>query len=230
MKPLSSPDCVPPLWRNHLSFLWDNKAVEPISEFLTQELNREKIIAPDQRFWFEALNYKGPNDIKVVILGQDPYHGFGQAHGLSFSVPRGVKIPPSLVNIFKELQSDLGFEIPHHGDLSAWAAQGVLMLNAALSVRLDEPLSHSGKGWEVLTDAIIKSVNQSNNPTVFLLWGAQAQKKAGLIDNKNHLILMAPHPSPLSVYRGFWGSKPFSKANDFLKARGIDPVDWSLRP
>lgn len=177
---------------------------------------------------FNALNLTPLSQVKAVIIGQDPYHDVGQAHGLCFSVKPGVKVPPSLVNIYKELHDDLGCSIPEDGYLVKWATQGVLMLNTVLTVNAHEPNSHKGYGWEKFTDAIISKVNEEDRPIVFLLWGAPAQKKKKLLNNPKHLILEAPHPSPLSVYRGFWGCKHFSKTNDFLVKNGIEPIDWQL--
>ncbi len=177
---------------------------------------------------FNALNLTPLSQVKAVIIGQDPYHDVGQAHGLCFSVKPGVKVPPSLVNIYKELHDDLGCIIPEDGYLVKWAKQGVLMLNTVLTVNAHEANSHKGYGWEKFTDAIISKVNEEDRPIVFLLWGAPAQKKKKLLNNPKHLILEAPHPSPLSVYRGFWGCKHFSKTNDFLVNNGIEPIDWQL--
>lgn len=177
---------------------------------------------------FNALNLTPLSQVKAVIIGQDPYHDVGQAHGLCFSVKPGVKVPPSLVNIYKELHDDLGCNIPEDGYLVKWATQGVLMLNTVLTVNAHEPNSHKGYGWEKFTDAIISKVNEEDRPIVFLLWGAPAQKKKKLLNNPKHLILEAPHPSPLSVYRGFWGCKHFSKTNEFLVNNGIEPIDWQL--
>ena len=177
---------------------------------------------------FSAFNHTPFAQVKVIILGQDPYHGENQAHGLSFSVPEGQKIPPSLQNIFKERQSDIGCPPPSHGNLTQWADQGVLLLNTVLTVRAHEANSHKGKGWEQFTDAIIKKLDADPRPKVFVLWGGPAQKKAHLLCSPNHLILKAPHPSPLSVYRGFYGSQPFSKINAFLAQKGITPIDWTL--
>lgn len=177
---------------------------------------------------FNALNLTPLSQVKAVIIGQDPYHDVGQAHGLCFSVKPGVKVPPSLVNIYKELHDDLGCSIPEDGFLVKWATQGVLMLNTVLTVNAHEPNSHKGYGWEKFTDAIISKVNEEDRPIVFLLWGAPAQKKKKLLNNPKHLILEAPHPSPLSVYRGFWGCKHFSKTNEFLVENGIEPIDWQL--
>lgn len=166
--------------------------------------------------------------VKAVIIGQDPYHGKGQAMGLCFSVNRGIAIPPSLENIYKELHDDTGFLIPDHGDLTKWAEQGVLLLNTILTVRAHKPLSHANIGWEQFTDAVIKEVNKIDRPVVFLLWGAPAGKKASMLDNPSHLILKAPHPSPLSAYRGFFGCRHFSKTNEFLTSRGSSPIDWQI--
>ncbi len=177
---------------------------------------------------FNALNLTPLSQVKAVIIGQDPYHDVGQAHGLCFSVKPGVKVPPSLVNIYKELHDDLGCSIPEDGYLVKWATQGVLMLNTVLTVNAHDANSHKGYGWEKFTDAIISKVNEEDRPIVFLLWGAPAQKKKKLLNNPKHLILEAPHPSPLSVYRGFWGCKHFSKTNDFLVNNGIEPIDWQL--
>ncbi len=177
---------------------------------------------------FNALNLTPLSQVKAVIIGQDPYHDVGQAHGLCFSVKPGVKVPPSLVNIYKELHDDLGCSIPEDGYLVKWATQGVLMLNTVLTVNAHVANSHKGYGWEKFTDAIISKVNEEDRPIVFLLWGAPAQKKKKLLNNPKHLILEAPHPSPLSVYRGFWGCKHFSKTNEFLVKNGIEPIDWQL--
>ena len=177
---------------------------------------------------FNALHLTPLKDVKVVILGQDPYHNDGQAHGLSFSVKPGMDIPPSLVNIYKELHEDVGTYIPNNGYLEKWAKQGVLLLNTVLTVRAHQAASHQGHGWEEFTDAIIKAVNQENRPIVFMLWGSPARKKKAMLNNPNHLILEAPHPSPLSSYRGFFGCRHFSKANLFLESRGVSPIDWQI--
>ncbi len=176
---------------------------------------------------FNAFHYTPLNDVKVVIFGQDPYHNVGQAHGLCFSVKKGVDIPPSLVNIYKELQDDIGCAVPNHGYLTAWAKQGVLMMNTVLTVRAHQANSHQGIGWEEFTNAAIRVLNEQDRPIVFILWGRPAQMKKSMLNNPNHLILEAPHPSPLSSYRGFFGSKPFSKANAFLKANGVEEIDWA---
>lgn len=178
---------------------------------------------------FTAFHLTPLEKVKVVIIGQDPYHGAGQAHGLCFSVKPQVDIPPSLVNIYKELQDDIGCDIPSHGYLESWAKQGVLMLNTVLTVQAHKPMSHRGVGWENFTDAAIRVLNEVQRPIVFILWGKPAQEKAMMLDNPLHKILKAPHPSPLSAYRGFFGSKPFSQTNAFLESRGIEPIDWQIR-
>ena len=177
---------------------------------------------------FNAFHLTPLNEVKVVILGQDPYHGVGQAHGLCFSVQPKVEIPPSLVNIYKELEDDIGCYIPNNGYLEKWAQQGVLMLNTVLTVRAHQANSHRGIGWEEFTDAAIRALDQQDQPMVFILWGKPAQMKKQMITNPNHLVLTAPHPSPLSSYRGFFGSKPFSQANRFLESKGVEPIDWQI--
>jgi uracil-DNA glycosylase len=177
---------------------------------------------------FNALKYTPYEEVKVFLLGQDPYHDDGQAHGLAFSVRPGIQPPPSLVNIFKELKSDVGCRIPNNGYLVPWAQQGVLLLNAVLTVRAHQPNSHKGQGWEQFTDAVIRAVGEKTDPVVFLLWGAYAQKKIDLIDTTRHVILKAPHPSPLSAKRGFFGSRPFSQANAALRASGRGEIDWQI--
>lgn len=186
------------------------------------------IIYPSADDIFNAFHFTPLSKVKVVILGQDPYHNQGQAHGLSFSVKPGIDIPPSLVNIYKELQDDLGCYIPNHGYLEKWARQGVLLLNTVLTVRAHQANSHQGRGWEQFTDAVINAINQQDRPIVFILWGRPAQQKKKMLTNKKHLILEAPHPSPLSAYRGFFGSKPFSKTNEFLISNGLEPIDWQI--
>ena len=187
---------------------------------------KNKICFPKYGDLFNALRYTDYNDVKVVILGQDPYHGINEAHGLSFSVKDNVKRPPSLNNIFKELESDLGIK-KMNNDLTNWAKQGVLLLNSIMSVVKDSPLSHKEKGWEIFTDNIIKKLNEREKPMVFILWGGYARSKKQLITNKNHYIIESVHPSPLSAYHGFFGSRPFSKANNFLIKNNIEPIDWS---
>ena len=177
---------------------------------------------------FNAFNLTPLSEVKVVILGQDPYHGEGQAHGLCFSVKPDVEIPPSLVNIYQELKDDLGCQIPDNGCLVKWAKQGVLMLNTVLTVRAHMANSHRGKGWEEFTDAAIRALNKQDRPIVFILWGKPAQMKKSMLNNPNHLILEAPHPSPLSAYRGFFGSRPFSQTNEFLVRNGLEPIDWQI--
>ena len=198
-----------------------------LRKFLVDEYKTRQIF-PDMYDIFNALHYTSYHDTKVVILGQDPYHGDGQAHGLSFSVQDGVPHPPSLQNIFKELRDDLGCAIPQSGNLTAWAKQGVFLLNTVLTVRSSEANSHRGQGWENFTDAVIKLLSSQKEHLVFILWGSPAGAKASLIDGKKHLILRAPHPSPLSSYRGFFGSKPFSKSNDYLVSKGKKPINWCL--
>ncbi|HZI44939.1 MAG TPA: uracil-DNA glycosylase, partial [Ilumatobacter sp.] len=188
-----------------------------------------RTVYPSQPHVFSALSLTPPEHVRVVILGQDPYHGAGQAHGLAFSVQPGVKPPPSLGNIFKELRADLGIAGPPGvGDLSAWARQGVLLLNAVLTVREAEPLSHRGKGWEAFTDAVLQTVSAAPEPVAFVLWGGHAQKKLPLIDSTRHTVIQSAHPSPLSAHNGFFGSRPFSRANAALVAHGQQPIDWAL--
>ena len=189
---------------------------------------RTRLIFPPANDIFNAFHLTPLKDVKVVILGQDPYHGNNQAHGLCFSVKPEVEIPPSLVNIYKELQDDLGCTIPGHGYLVKWAKQGVLMLNTVLTVRAHQANSHRGIGWDEFTDAAIRVLNTQDRPIVFILWGRPAQMKKAMLNNPKHLILEAPHPSPLSSYRGFFGSRPFSKTNQFLEANGVEPIDWQI--
>lgn len=197
-----------------------------IREFLKVEY-KTRVIYPPMFDIFNALKYTSYENTRVVILGQDPYHEEGQAHGLSFSVKRGVKVPPSLVNIYKELKNDLGVNTPSHGDLSSWAVQGVLLLNATLTVRQGMANSHQSIGWSIFTDRVIRLLNESNNPTVFILWGGNARSKRKYITNPKHLIIESAHPSPLSAYNGFFGSRPFSRANDFLEKNGRGSIDWN---
>lgn len=200
-----------------------------LREFLTTQKRNQTIIYPAAEEYFNALNTTPLGEVKVIILGQDPYHGADQAHGLSFSVRSDVTIPPSLKNIFKELQQDLGFERPFpHGNLMDWARQGVLLLNSVLTVTANQAASHKGKGWEQFTDRVIELVSQQRSSCVFLLWGAQAQKKSQLIDANNHLVLTAPHPSPLSAYRGFFGCQHFSRCNDYLLQTGQVVINWQI--
>ncbi|MBQ6172004.1 MAG: uracil-DNA glycosylase [Clostridia bacterium] len=187
-----------------------------------------KTIYPDMYDIFNALKYTAYNDVKAVILGQDPYHGPGQAHGLCFSVKKGIAAPPSLVNIFRELQDDLGIDPPPHGELTQWAKNGVLLLNTVLTVRAGAANSHRNMGWEIFTDRVISLLNEREAPMVFLLWGTPARQKAKLITNKNHLILQTVHPSPLSAYGGFFGCRHFSQCNDFLISKGMEPINWQI--
>lgn len=196
-------------------------------KFVLQEYNTTQVFPPAEDV-FNAFHLTPLGQVKVVIIGQDPYHNVGQAHGLCFSVKPEVEIPPSLVNIYKELQDDLGCYIPDNGYLVKWARQGVLMLNTVLTVRAHQANSHRGKGWEQFTDAAIRALNAQDRPIVFLLWGGPAGQKASMLNNPKHLVLQAPHPSPLSAYRGFFGCKHFSKTNAFLEANGIQPIDWQI--
>lgn len=214
-------------WDSIIGEEFNKPYYKELRAFLKAEYFSRRIY-PDMHDIFNALKYTPYNSVKAVILGQDPYHGAGQAHGLCFSVKKGVAPPPSLVNIFKELQSDLGIPIATHGELTAWAKNGVLLLNTALTVREGLPNSHRGKGWETFTDAVISALNQRNEPIVFILWGANAKAKASLITSPIHLKLTAAHPSPLSAYNGFFGCRHFSKANEFLIKNGIEPIDWRL--
>ncbi len=214
---------------------WDELLAEEFSKDYYKELEnfldeeyKNHIIHPNRENIFAALSGASLSDIKVVIFGQDPYHGENQAHGLAFSVNRGVAIPPSLKNIYKELQAELGCEIPDHGNLSKWSAQGVLLLNSALTVRDGEANSHKGKGWERITDKICEILNERNTPIIFLLWGNDAKKKAAFITNPNHIILSAAHPSPLSAHNGFFGCGHFKKVNEILKALNKKPIDWQI--
>ena len=213
-------------WDDILAGEFEKEYYLKLREFLKTEYKTQKI-HPSMYDIFNALKNTAYNDVKVVILGQDPYHGVNQAHGLSFSVQHGVPAPPSLVNIFKELHDDIGFEIPDHGNLLKWAQNGVLLLNTVLTVREGKPNSHKGMGWEIFTDTVISHLNSREKPMVFLLWGANARSKKKLITNPNHLILETVHPSPFSAYNGFFGCKHFSKAKAFLQKNGTD-IDWSL--
>ena len=198
-----------------------------LRQFLISEYNSHTIYPPMNDI-FNALKTTSYSDVKAVILGQDPYHGAGQAHGMCFSVKKGTPPPPSLQNIFKEIHDELGLPIPPHGELTKWAKNGVLLLNTVLTVREGQANSHKGHGWEILTDRIIELLNERNTPIVFLLWGGNARSKAKLITNPKHLVLQCAHPSPLSAYNGFFGCGHFIKANEFLKNNGIEPIDWSL--
>ena len=214
-------------WDERLDIIWKSKGFEKFWNIIKDEYNT-KTIYPSFDNIFNALKLTPFNKVKAVIVGQDPYHGEGEAHGLSFSVQDGIKIPPSLINIFKELKCDLNIDAPKSGDLTKWALEGVLLLNSALTVIKDKPNSHQKIGWNLFTDYIIKILDQSNSPIVFILWGRNAQEKEKLIKNPNHLIIKSAHPSPFSANYGFFGSKPFSKTNAFLKSKKIDPIDWHL--
>lgn len=214
-------------WKNYLNSEFEKDYYTNLKKFLITEYN-SKTIYPNMYDLFNALHFTPYEQVKVVILGQDPYHGPKQAHGLSFSVNPGVKTPPSLVNIFKELHTDLGCYIPNNGYLKKWADQGVLLLNTVLTVRAGEANSHKGMGWEQFTTKVIETLNNKQNPVVFILWGNNAISKANLITNPKHLIIKSVHPSPLSASRGFFGSKPFSKTNEFLVSTNQIPVDWQI--
>lgn len=215
-------------WKEVLQAEFSKPYFQQIVLHLKTEKTQGKVIYPPGSLIFNAFNSTPFDNVKVVILGQDPYHGPGQAHGLCFSVPHGVPPPPSLVNIFKELKEDTGVPIPRHGNLAHWAQQGVFLLNASLTVRAGEPMSHSRIGWAVFTDQVIRTISEKKQHVVFLLWGKFAQEKKVLINESNHCILRAAHPSPLSAHAGFFGCRHFSKTNAYLVRHGIDPVDWSL--
>ncbi len=214
-------------WDEKLKLVWESDGFKKFINIINNEY-KTKTIYPPKNYVFNALKLTPYANTKVVIVGQDPYHGEGEAHGLSFSVQEGIKIPPSLQNIYKELNDDLGIPIANTGDLTKWAKEGVLLLNAVLTVEKDKPASHRNLGWERLTDYIIKVLNQKEEPVVFILWGNFAKEKASLITNKNHLIITSPHPSPFSARYGFFGSKPFSKTNNFLKEHNIKEIDWNI--
>ncbi|CUH93223.1 uracil-DNA glycosylase [Herbinix luporum] len=214
-------------WLDAIASEFKKPYYRELYKFVVDEY-RKHIIYPEADDIFNAFHLTPLSKVKVVIIGQDPYHNKNQAHGLCFSVKPHVDIPPSLVNIYKELHDDLGCYIPNNGCLEKWAKQGVLLLNTVLTVRAHKAYSHQGKGWEQFTDAVIKAVNEQDRPIVFILWGRPAQSKKVMLTNKKHLILEAPHPSPLSAYRGFFGSKPFSKTNEFLAKNNIQPIDWQI--
>lgn len=215
-------------WKEILHDEFEKPYFQNIPDHLKTEKAQGKIIYPPGSLIFNAFNTTPFDKVKVVILGQDPYHGPNQAHGLCFSVQNGVPPPPSLVNIFKELKDDIGMSIPNHGNLTKWAGQGVFLLNASLTVRAGEPMSHSKIGWATFTDSVIQTISAKKQHVVFLLWGKFAQDKRVLIDETKHLVLRAAHPSPLSAHNGFFGCKHFSKANEYLMNKGISPVDWAL--
>ncbi len=215
-------------WDNLLKDEYNKEYFQKLQSFIIDEY-KNKTVYPKMSEIFKAFLETSYENIKVVILGQDPYHGENEAEGLSFSVKIGIQKPPSLINIFTELRDDLGYKIPNNGSLVPWAKQGVLLLNSTLTVVKDSPKSHSNKGWEIFTDEIIKLINKKNTPVVFILWGSDARSKKNLITNKIHYIIESAHPSPLSAYRGFFGSRPFSKTNNFLIKNGIKPIDWEIK-
>lgn len=219
---------IEPGWKEVLKEEFSKTYFQNIVLHLKTERSQGKTIYPPGSFIFNAFNTTHFENVKVVILGQDPYHGAGQAHGLCFSVQNGIASPPSLINIFKELQEDVGLQIPNHGNLSHWAQQGVFLLNASLTVRAGEPMSHAKIGWATFTDTVIKKISEQKKHVVFILWGKFAQEKRVLIDETKHLILKSANPSPLSAHAGFFGCKHFSKANEYLMKNGIDAVDWQL--
>jgi len=229
---LPSPPSVNPKinesWKQELGEEFRKDYFLGLKGFLLEEKARGAVVYPPGPLIFNAFNHTPFGAVKIVILGQDPYHGPGQAHGLSFSVPRGIRPPPSLQNIFKELHTDVGFEIPDHGNLEKWAEQGVFLLNACLTVRAGQPASHQGHGWEEFTTAAVKTLSEKRRDLVFLLWGKPAQEKEILIDKSKHHVLKAPHPSPFSADRGFFGCRHFSKSNGLLKSAGKTPVDWQI--
>ena len=212
-------------WDGILADEWEKPYYRQLHSFLKEEYSKTRIY-PDMYDIFNALKYTSFADTRAVIIGQDPYHGPGQAHGLCFSVKKGVPLPPSLVNIYKEITDDLGVTMPQHGELTGWARQGVLLLNTVLTVRAGQPNSHKDKGWEIFTDRVISELNRKETPVVFLLWGANAEKKARVITNPIHKKLITVHPSPLSAYRGFFGCRHFSKANEILISSGQSPIEW----
>ena len=215
-------------WLVPLHAEFDALYMEALRQFLATEREAGKIIYPKPSNWFAALDLTPMEKTRVVILGQDPYHGEGQAHGLCFSVQHGVRPPPSLLNIYKEMKSDLNLNPPSHGNLQSWAEQGVLLLNSVLTVEAGRAASHQGKGWEKFTDAIIRLLNAQSRPIVFILWGAYAQKKAAFVDRNRHHVITSAHPSPLSAHNGFFGSKPFSQTNTFLREQGQPEINWQI--
>lgn len=219
-----------PGWLAVLGAEFEQPYMHALKQFLLAEKQAGKVIYPAGGQIFNALNTTPFESVKVVILGQDPYHGPGQAHGLSFSVPPGVRIPPSLRNIYREIEQDLGLKMPGHGCLQRWAEQGVLLLNATLTVEQAQAGSHQGRGWELFTDKVVQSLSEQRAGLVFLLWGSYAQKKGRVIDRRKHCVLETVHPSPLSAHRGFLGCRHFSKANHYLQQQGLAPIDWSLPP
>ena len=221
MAPMSSS------WQSALKPEFAKPYYKKLYDFVNEEYNTKQVFPPGEDI-FNAFSLTPLEKVKVVILGQDPYHNDGQAHGLCFSVNKGIDIPPSLVNIYQEIHDDLGYDIPDHGNLTEWAEQGVLLLNTVLTVRAHQANSHRNMGWEQFTDAAINILNGIDRPIVFMLWGRPAQEKENILNNPKHLVLKAPHPSPLSAYRGFFGCRHFSKCNDFLVANGVEPIDWQI--
>jgi uracil-DNA glycosylase len=235
VQPGARPDAPRPVrlepgWLAQLAPEFDKHYMRELRDFLREEKRSGKRIFPPGDEIFSAFAHTPLERVKVVILGQDPYHGEGQAHGLCFSVRQGMAIPPSLQNIYREIHDELGLPIPDHGDLSAWADQGVLLLNSVLTVECARAASHQGKGWERFTDQVIEVINREREGVVFMLWGSYAQRKGAIIDRSRHLVLQAPHPSPLSAHRGFFGCGHFRAANEYLVARGEEPIDWRLPP
>jgi uracil-DNA glycosylase len=218
---------IEPGWKEVLKDEFGSSYFATLKDFLIEEKKKFKVYPPGNLI-FNAFNHTSFESVRIVLLGQDPYHGPGQAHGLCFSVPQGITPPPSLVNIFKELHNDLGFEIPKQGSLQKWADQGVLLLNATLTVRANQPGSHQGKGWEQFTDAVISNISKKKVGVVFILWGKYAQAKESLIDQDKHYILKAAHPSPFSAYNGFFGCKHFSRTNEIIERHGFPAIDWKL--
>lgn len=219
-----------PSWLNVLEGEFEKPYMKNLKSFLLEEKQKGFTVYPKNADIFNAFNHTPFDKVKVVILGQDPYHGQGQAHGLSFSVQKGIAVPPSLKNMYKELAEEFpDYQIPNHGDLTAWADQGVLLLNATLTVRAHEAGSHQNKGWETFTDHVISVLSEKRSGLVFLLWGRYAQQKESLIDTKKHFVLKAAHPSPFSAYNGFFGSRHFAKANEILQKEGLDPIDWQIK-
>ncbi len=215
-------------WLNRLAAELQAPHMQALKQFLESERSQGKVIYPKGSEWFAALDQTPFENVRVVILGQDPYHGEGQAHGLCFSVRDGVRPPPSLVNIYKEMQTDLGLAPSKSGNLMAWSKQGVLLLNSVLTVEAGRAASHQGKGWELFTDRIIRLLNDEKQNLLFILWGAYAQKKAAFVDRSKHLVIASAHPSPLSAHNGFFGSRPFSRCNEYLLAHGLKPINWAI--
>ncbi|MGB3468110.1 MAG: uracil-DNA glycosylase [Cyclobacteriaceae bacterium] len=212
-------------WKNELKSEFSKDYFIQLTDFVRSEYRQHTVYPPGKEM-FNAFDFSPFDDTRVVILGQDPYHGHGQANGLCFSVREGVRMPPSLVNIFKEVKDDIGKDVPAHGSLERWAKQGVLLLNATLTVRQSSPGSHQGRGWEEFTDAVVKLLSEKKENLVFMLWGAYAQRKGEIIDQSRHLVLKSAHPSPFAAHKGFFGNRHFSQANEYLKKNGLQPIDW----